>query len=100
MCDTVYVFDDPETSKDEVAKTGEAFLLSLYGADKTQTLDKYRYYVNSRKKILNLCFSPPHYHQQVLQLVCTRLGCSSKCNIAMVIISLQSNRDERVAEPN
>lgn len=48
MCNKVSVFDNPAASKDEVAKAGEVFLLSVYGADKTQTLDKYRFYAYKR----------------------------------------------------
>ena len=45
---------------------------------------------------LNPSFSYQHCHQQVTQLACTRLGCSTKYSIGMVTISLQSNGDGRV----
>lgn len=63
MCDTISV------SK-EVAKVGEVFLFSVYGADNPHTLGKYRF-MYTRELLqrcrLNLGFSSPHCHQQVLQ---------------------------------
>lgn len=40
MCDTGSVFDNSAASKDKVTKAGEAFIIHVYGAYKTQSLDK------------------------------------------------------------
>lgn len=98
ICDTVSVFDNGEASKDEVAKAGEAFLLC-------RERRNFKHWtgvvcMRTREQLqrchLNLSFSYQHCHQQVMQLACTRLGCSTKYGIGMVTISLQSNGDGRV----
>lgn len=48
MCNTVSIFDIPLASKDEMAKDSEVFILSVCGADKTQSSDKYRFYAYKR----------------------------------------------------
>ena len=48
LCNTVSVFDNKEASKDDVAKAGETFLLSLYGAERIETLDRYRLHAYKR----------------------------------------------------
>lgn len=37
------IFENRESSRDEIACAGKKFLLKLYGADQVQTLDKFRY---------------------------------------------------------
>ena len=36
-------FSNPESTKDEIASAGERFILQLYGAEKIQSLDRFRY---------------------------------------------------------
>ena len=40
---TLDIFKQPDATRDEIAEAGEKFLLKLYGATQSNSLDKYRY---------------------------------------------------------
>ena len=41
--DVLDVFQQPNSNKDDIAQAGETFILKLYGATQSTTLDRYRY---------------------------------------------------------